>query len=154
MPQSGIKDFRGTTQHPGRATAATCAKMIWFRAAPGRHDEYSAYLHDHVEPIDHQAVREGALLDMITLVNPTGGTSDRSNDETASTQKSPADPTHGWTHLRIFLFENAAQRAGVKAAFAQIAPRIEPDAALREARKAAGNALRSLVAEQDVDLLG
>ena len=68
MTGSGVSRFQRNAEGLG---GATCAKLIWFRAAPGRHDEYSAYLHDHVEPIDHEAVREGALLDMITLLRPS-----------------------------------------------------------------------------------
>ncbi len=153
MTGSGIRRHRPAGEGAGSFGNATCAKLLWFRAAPGRHDEYSAYLHDHVEPIDHEAVREGALLDMLTIVNPTG----ESANGSPGTETRPAsgdDPSRGWTHLRIFLFENAEQRAAVKTAFARIAPQLEPDAALRESRKAAGTALRTLLREQDVDLLG
>ena len=163
MTGTGLRRIRQAGQGTGSSGEATCAKLIWFRAAPGRHDEYSAYLHDHVEPIDREAVREGALLDMITLLNPTGDAEEGSHhdgtpaDSPAAKDRKPgaaANPAHGWTHLRIFLFDSAEQRAAVKSAFARIAPRLEPDGTLRESRKAAGTALRSLVAEQDVDLLG
>ena len=120
-----------------------CAKVILFKAAEGKSAEYSDYLHDSVEPIDHQAAKEGALLDMLTLVN--------SPDNNLANS---ADASQPWTHLRIFLFESEAQRAAVKTAFARIAPRLQPDESLRKSRKAYGESLRTLLAEMDVTVLG
>ena len=114
---------------------ANCAKVIMFKATEGKNEEYSAYLRDTVEPIDERAVKEGALLDMMTLINDS-------------------DPSLPWSHLRIFLFDSEAQRAGVKGAFARIAPEVQPDEEKRKARKAYGEGLRALVAEVDVGLLG
>lgn len=120
-------------------SGAKCAKLIMFRAHEGKIAEYDAYLHAAVEPIDREAVKQGALLDMLTLVNDAPGESD-----------SPLP----WTHLRIFLFESEAQRAAVKDAFTRIAPKLQPDQAARKARKAYGESLRTLVAERDVGVLG
>src|SRR5262249_15264227 len=114
---------------------AKCAKIIMFKAAAGKNAQYSTYLRESVEPIDERAVKESALLDMMTLVNDS-------------------DASLPWTHLRIFLFDSEAQRAGVKGAFARIAPELQPDEAKRKARKAYGEGLRALVAEVDVELLG
>ncbi len=121
----------------GILSRAACAKIILFNAAEGRSAEYSEYLHSSVEPIDQQAVREGALLDMLTLVNDPG-----------------AAHQQPWTHLRIFLFESEAQRDAIKSVFARIAPSLQPDETSRKARKAYGESLRSLVAELDVGVLG
>lgn len=123
----------------GTLGRAACAKIILFNAAEGRSAEYSEYLHSSVEPIDRQARREGALLDMLTLVNDAGDT---------------AAATQPWTHLRIFLFESEAQRAAIKTVFARIAPALQPDDAARKSRKAYGESLRALVAELDVEVLG
>lgn len=117
------------------ATArAKYAKVILFKAAEGKAREYGDYLSATVEPIDRQAVAEGALLDKITLVNDS-------------------DPSQPWTHLRIFLFENEAQRTALKTAFGRIAPQLQPDEFARKARKAYGESLRTLVVELDVGVL-
>ncbi len=116
-------------------TRAKCAKVIMFKAADGKSDAYSDYLHETVEPIDRQAVAEGALLDMLTLVNDT-------------------DASQPWTHLRIFFFASEAQRAAIKTAFARIAPQLQPDEKKRRMRKTYGESLRALVSETDVGLLG
>lgn len=123
----------------GTLRRAACAKIILFNAVEGRSAEYSDYLRSSVEPIDQQAMREGALLDMLTLVSDAG-------DAAAAAQP--------WTHQRIFLFESEAQRAAIKTVFARIAPQLQPDEALRKSRKAYGEGLRSLVAELDVSVLG
>lgn len=128
------------------ANGAKCAKLILFRAHEGRSAEYDAYLHASVEPIDREAVKEGALLDMLTLVNDPAG-----NPVNAP---GAADASLPWTHMRIFLFESEAQRASVKDAFARIAPKIQPNEAVRKSRKAYGESLRTLVVERDVGVLG
>ena len=117
-----------------QGTGTKCAKIILFKAGADKAAEYSDYLRTSVEPIDRQAVKEGALQHMLTLVNDT-------------------DPSQPWTHLRIFLFDDPAQRAAVKGAFARIAPRLQPDEAQRKSRKAYGESLRTLVAELDVGVL-
>lgn len=113
---------------------ARCAKVILFKANEGRIAEYDDYLRTTVEPIDREAVQEGTLLDMLTLVNDN-------------------DPSLPWTHQRIFLFDSEAQRAAIKTAFARIAPALQPDDPARKARKAYGDSLRTLVAEVDVGVL-
>jgi hypothetical protein len=118
----------------GARREATCAKVILFAASPGKTAEYGEYLRSTVEPIDHRAVEEGALVDMLTLVNDS-------------------DPSQPWTHLRVFLFESEAKRASIKETFARVAAEIEPDAAKRAQRKAEGESLRRLLGELDVKLL-
>ncbi len=118
-----------------RATGAKCAKVIQFKAADGKSDAYSDYLRETVEPIDHAAVKEGALLNMMTLVNET-------------------DASLPWTHLRIFFFASEAQRAAIKSVFARIAPQLQPDDRKRSMRKTYGESLRTLVSETDVEMLG
>lgn len=118
-------------------TAARCAKLIYFSAAPGREREYEDYLRSTVEPIDRRAREQGALVDMMTFIND------------GNRRDGPA----GWTHLRVFLFEDAAQRARVKDVFAKVAAEIEPDEGRRARRKAEGEAMRTLLAEIDTGIL-
>ena len=112
-----------------------CAKVILFKAAEGKSDAYGDYLRETVEPIDHAAVKQGALLDMLTLVNES-------------------DASLPWTHVRIFFFASEAQRSAIKGAFARIAPQLQPDDRKRSMRRTYGESLRTLVSETDVALLG
>ena len=119
-----------------QSSQARCAKVIMFKAAAGKIEEYDEYLRTAVEPIDHQAKAEGALVDMMTLVNRG------------------SDSGQPWTHLRIFLFESEAQRAGVKDVFARILKQLHPGEPERKARKEYGDSLRTMLSELDVGLLG
>ena len=112
-----------------------CAKVILFRAKPGRSADYEAYLRATVELIDHGAVAAGAMLDTHTLINRD-------------------DASQPWTHMRIFFFESEAQREAIKPVFARIAAELEPDEAKRKARKHHCETMRTLVAELDVGMLG
>ena len=49
-------------------TSQACARAIYWRAKPGQLDAYSAYLDQHVEPIDEEARRQGALRSFIEVV--------------------------------------------------------------------------------------
>jgi hypothetical protein len=116
-------------------TKPRCAKVILFRAKPGRAADYEAYLRATVEPIDHGAIAAGAMLDTHTLINRD-------------------DASQPWTHMRIFLFESEAQREAIKPVFARIAAEMQPDEAKRKAVKSHGEVMRTLVAELDVGMLG
>jgi hypothetical protein len=117
------------------AAKPRCAKVILFRAKPGRSADYEAYLRAAVEPIDHAAIDAGAMLDTHTLINRD-------------------DASQPWTHMRIFFFESEAQREAIKPVFARIAAEQQPDEAKRKARKSQGESMRTLVAELDVGMLG
>lgn len=117
------------------ATKPRCAKVILFRAKPGRSPDYEAYLRATVEPIDQGAIDAGALLETHTLINHD-------------------DASQPWTHMRIFLFESEAQREAIKPVFARIAAEHQPDEAKRKARKSHGESMRTLLSELDVGMLG
>lgn len=110
-----------------------CARVIYWRAEPGQLDAYTGYLREVVESIDEEARRRGALLSFTTLVDP-----------------SPGAP---WTHMRLFTFENPAQRADMVAALARAAAVLTPDAGERAARAAHVATLRVRVGEADFDIL-
>ncbi len=110
-----------------------CARVIYWRANPGQFEAYTNYLRDIVEPIDHEAQRRGDLLGFTTLMD--------------------ASPGAPWTHMRLFTFENPAQRANMVAALAQAATTLTPDAGKRAARAAHVATLRERVGESDFDIL-
>lgn len=45
---------------------ATLAQIYFWRAKPGKYDEYTKYIREHAEPIDHEAQRAGAFLSVTT----------------------------------------------------------------------------------------
>ena len=110
-----------------------CARAIYWRANPGQFDAYSNYVKTQVEPIDHEAQLRGALISHTTLVD-----------------RSPDAP---WTHMRLFIFHDAEQRANMATALAEASVALMRNAAQRAARTAHAATLRDKVGESDFDVL-
>jgi hypothetical protein len=111
----------------------TCARIIYWRARPGQLDAYSRYLHAYVEPIDEAARVAGVLRSYATWIDST-----------------PGAP---WTHMRLFVFDDVAQRDVMKDGLARIAAQLMPDATQRAQRAALAETLRDKAGEQDLDSL-
>ncbi len=103
-------------------SAGTLAQVIYWKARPGKFDEYARYIRDVAEPIDHEAQRQGAFLSVTTY----------ETRDTAST----------WTHMRVFILRDSAQLAGLSAALDAAGVRLEPDSAKRRARSQYAATLR------------
>ena len=110
-----------------------CARIIYWRARPGQLDAYSRYLHEHVEPIDEAARQSGVLRSYATWIDSTPGAT--------------------WTHMRLFVFDDVAQRDVMKDGLARIAAQLTPDATQRAQRAALAETLRDKAGEQDLDSL-
>jgi hypothetical protein len=93
---------------------ATLAQIYFWRAKPGKLDEYTRYVRDVAEPIDHEAQRTGAFLSVRTYL---------ANDSTLP-----------WTHMRVFLLRDSAQLRGLSAALDAAGVRLEPDSLRRRQR--------------------
>ena len=115
-------------------SAGRCARAIYWRAKPGQLDAYTQYVRSHVEPLDHEAQLRGDLVSHLTLVD--------------------SNPEAAWTHMRLFVFHDAAQRANLAAALADAAAVLTPDPKQRAARAAHAATLRDKVGQADFDLLG
>lgn len=111
-----------------------CARAIYWRARPGQFDVYSEYVRTQVEPIDEEALRRGALISHTTLLD-----------------RRPDAP---WTHMRLFVFQDASQRENMVQALSEAAAALMPDAARRAERSAYAASLRDRVGDADFDLLG
>ena len=79
---------------PAAAVAAgsstgTLAQVYYWRAKPGKLEEYSRYIRDVAEPIDHEAQRRGAFLSVTTFL--------------------AHDTASAWTHMRVFVLRDSAQ---------------------------------------------
>ncbi len=115
---------------PTAATAAgsptgTLAQVYYWRAKPGKLDEYSRYIREVAEPIDREAQRRGAFVSVTTLV--------------------AHDTTSAWTHMRIFVLRDSAQLRALSAALDSATIRLEPDSARRRVRGEYSATLRDRV---------
>jgi hypothetical protein len=124
-------------QSPGTAISAapgaTVAQIYYWRAKPGKFDEYSDYIRDSAAPIDAEAHRAGAFLSVTTYTT--------------------RDTTSPWTHMRVFLLRDSAQLAALGGALDSAGVRLQPDSAKRHARAAYSATLRDLAGEAVVGIL-
>ena len=98
----------GPTSSPTAETGqGSFAQIYYWRAKPGKFDEYTRYVRDVAEPIDAEAHRRGAFLSVTTYMT----------QDTAST----------WTHMRVFILRDSAQLRGLSTALDSAGRRLEPD---------------------------
>ena len=90
---------------------ATLAQIYFWRAKPEKFDEYSRYIRETAEPIDHEAQRAGAFLSVTTYAT---------NDTTVP-----------WTHMRVFLLRDSTQLLGLGEALTAAGVRVQPDSVRR-----------------------
>lgn len=114
-------------------SAPTLARIYYWRAHPGNVDEYTRYIRDLAEPIDHEAQRRGAFVSITTTV--------------ATDSASP------WTHMRVFLLRDSAQLAGLSRALDEAGVTLEPDSVARRRRGEYSATLRDRAGDATVELV-
>ena len=119
-----VRVNRSSDPEPAAGERATLAQVYYWRARPGKLDEYNRYITEVAEPIDAEARRQGAFLSVTTYV---------SRDTTP------------WTHMRVFLLRDSAQLRGLGAALDAAGKRLEPDSVKRRVRGEYGVTLRDRV---------
>jgi hypothetical protein len=111
----------------------TVAMIYYWKAKPGKMEEYSRYIREVAEPIDFDARDHGAFLSITTYVS----------------QK----PDSPWTHMRIFVFRDHAQMEKFGAAIDATEERLQPDEAKRKARGEYAATLRDAAGSEVVEIL-
>jgi hypothetical protein len=112
-------------QPPSSADTTVFVAYYW-RARPGKVEEYTAYIKDTAEAIDENARRAGVFEEVRTVTPAPGIVAD-------------------WTHLRIFRLKNAAAEAALAAGLDAATLRVVPDEARRKANSERSAGLRDLV---------
>lgn len=115
------------------AARGTIAQIYYWRAKPGKFDEYTRYVRDVAEPIDEEAHRRGAFISVTTYMT----------QDTASV----------WTHMRVFILRDSAQLRGLSAALDSAGRRLEPDSVTRSQRGEYSATLRDRVGAATVQIL-
>jgi hypothetical protein len=121
------------TTEAGRSESGTIAQIYYWRAKPGKFEEYTRYVRDVAEPIDEEAQRRGAFLSVTTYMT----------QDTASL----------WTHMRVFVLRDSAQLRGLSAALDSAGRRLEPDSVKRSQRGQYSATLRDRVGAATVAIL-
>lgn len=96
---------------PPSPSTATLAQVYFWRARPAKIEEYTRYIRDVAEPIDHAAQRTGAFLSVTTYM--------------------ASDSTVPWTHMRVFLLRDSTQLRGLAAALSAAGALAQPDSVKR-----------------------
>ena len=124
-------------RQPGAATVAmpapstspaTLAQVYFWRARPGKVDEYTRYIRDVAAPIDEEARRTGAFISVTTYM--------------------ASDTLVPWTHMRVFLLRDSAQLRGLGAALNDAGTRVQPDSVKRRQQSEYSATLRDRVGAQ------
>lgn len=115
------------------ASDATLAQVYFWRARPGKLEEYTRYVRDVAEPIDHEAQRAGAFLSVTTYL--------------------ASDTTGSWTHMRVFLLRDSIQLRGLSDALTAAGVRIQPDSVKRRQQSEYSATLRDRVGASVVQIV-
>jgi beta-lactamase class A len=112
---------------------ATLAQVYFWRARAGKIEEYTRYVRDVAEPIDHEAQRAGAFLSVTTYM---------ANDTTLP-----------WTHMRVFLLRDSTQLRGLSDALTAAGVRVQPDSTKRRQQSEYSATLRDRVGSSVVQIV-
>lgn len=111
----------------------TIAQIYYWRAKPGKFDQYSLYIREVAEPIDNEAHRRGAFVSVTTYMT--------------------RDTLSAWTHMRVFVLRDSAQLRALSGALDNAGMRLEPDSVKRRERGAYAAGLRDRVGAATVGIL-
>jgi len=122
-----------TSPATGDTSGATLAQIYFWRARPGKVDEYTRYIRERAEPIDAEARRSGAFV--------------------AVTTYQASDTTVPWTHMRVFLLRDSTQLRGLADALTAAGVRLEPDSVKRRQQSEYSASLRDRVGSTLVNIV-
>jgi hypothetical protein len=115
----------GAAQQAPASNGAVFVAYYW-RAKPGKIDEYNDYIKTIAEKIDEDARRAGVFEEVRTVTPAPGTTTD-------------------WTHLRIFRLKDAAAEQALGAGLDAATLRVVPNEAQRKSNSERSAGLRDLV---------
>jgi hypothetical protein len=117
----------------GDPSGAALAQIYFWRAKPGKVDEYTRYIRERAEPIDAEARRSGAFISVTTY--------------------QASDTTVPWTHMRVFLLRDSTQLRGLGDALTAAGARLEPDSVKRRQQSEYSATLRDRVGSSVVSIV-
>ena len=130
---SGAARREGSSAEANEVDAATLAQIYFWRAKPGKLEEYTRYIREHAEPIDEEARRAGAFVSVTTFM--------------------AADTLVPWTHMRVFTLRDSLQLRGLGAALTAAGVRLQPDSVRRRQQGEYSATLRDRVGAAVVEIV-
>lgn len=113
--------------------AGTIAEVYYWKAKPGKLDEYNRYIREYAAPIDREAQRRGAFISVTTYVS-----------------QNPASP---WTHMRVFILRDQAQQQNLQRALDDAKVRLHPEEPERNRQAAYAETLRDPAGHETLRIL-
>jgi hypothetical protein len=117
----------------GRASGTTLAQIYFWRAKPGKLEEYTRYIRQQAAPIDEEARRAGAFVSVTTYM--------------------AADTIVPWTHMRVFTLRDSTQLRALGDALTAAGVRLQPDSVKRRQQSDYSATLRDRVGAVVVELV-
>lgn len=117
----------------GQESGGSIAAVYYWKAKPGKLDDYNRYVKTVAEPVDFDARRAGAFLSITTYVS-----------------RKPDSP---WTHMRIFILKDREQAANLEKALDDAGVRVQPDESKRKANGDLAVTLRDAVGHEELEIL-
>jgi hypothetical protein len=114
-------------------TGGTLAQVYYWRAKPGKFDEYTRYIREHAEPIDAEARKQGAFISVTTFMT--------------------RDTLSPWSHMRVFVLQDSVQLEGLSAALSAAGILLEPDSAIRRQNGDYSATLRDAAGSATLEIL-
>ncbi len=114
-------------------SGGTIAEVYYWKAKPGKLEEYNRYIREYAEPIDRDAQRRGAFVSVTTFVS----------------QK----PDSLWTHMRVFVLRDEAQQQNLQKALDDAKLRLHPDEQERNRQSAYADTLRDAAGHETLKVL-
>ena len=119
----------GRPAEPG----GSIAEVYYWKAKPGKLEEYQRYIRNYAAPIDREAQRRGAFISVTTYIS----------------QKTDSP----WTHMRIFVLRDRVQQDGLQKALDDAKLRLHSDEQERNRQTAYAETLRDAVGHETLEIL-
>ena len=117
----------------GQESGASLAVVYYWKAKPGKLDDYNRYIKTVAEPVDFEARRAGAFVSITTYVS-----------------RKPDSP---WTHMRIFVLKDREQAANLEKALDDAGLRVQPEESKRKTNADLAATLRDAVGHEELEIL-
>lgn len=117
----------------GQESGGSVAEVYYWKAKPGKLDDYNHYIKTVGEPVDFEAQRTGAFVSITTYIS-----------------RNPDSP---WTHMRIFMLKDREQAANLKKALDDAGVRVQPDENKRKANADLAATLRDAAGHEELEIL-
>jgi hypothetical protein len=117
----------------GQESGGTVAMVYYWKAKPGKLEEYNHYIKTVGEPVDLEARRTGAFVSITTYISH--------------------NPDSPWTHMRIFVLNDKDQAENLVKALDDAGVRVQPDESKRKANADLAATLRDPVGQCELEIL-